>query len=205
MRASTVCTLRWTALVVQLHGDPQSFPSSTRQCPRLTQTRSSMTVGSNHGGYATEQRTAGWPQWLPICPTSARLRTIHKQSACACSAPCACLHKRTYSSLRKKVSSTSEPTHVCVFLRVHACLNTCWGRRASIACALLLYDMLSVATLLHAYTRCLAVTILTKLLSLPSLPSPFLSISPVQPPLPPICKADARRGGIPSPPAQYSK
>jgi len=39
-----------TALVLPLHGDPRSFQSSTRQCPGLNWTRSSMTVGSNHGG-----------------------------------------------------------------------------------------------------------------------------------------------------------
>ena len=33
----------------------------------------------------------------------------------------ACLHKHTYSTFRKNVSSTSEPTYTCLFRRVHVC------------------------------------------------------------------------------------
>ena len=36
-------------------------------------------------------------------------------------APFACLHKHTYSTFCKNVSSTSEPTYTCLFRRVHVC------------------------------------------------------------------------------------
>ena len=72
------------------------------------------------------------------------------------------------------------------------------------ACVLL-YDIHSFATLLHLCTGCLVVTIQAKILSLLPLPMTLLSLSPVQPPPPPICQTDARAGGFPSPPAQYSK
>jgi len=61
-------------------------------------------------------------------------------------------------------------------------------------------------TLLHACTGCLVVTIQSKIFSLPPLPTPLLSRSPVRPPLPPICHARLVHagGGFPSPPAYYS-
>ena len=95
------------------------------------------------------------------------------------SAPCACLRKHTYSSLHR-IRSTSELRYASVFLRVHACFNTCRSKRATISCVLLLYGMHSVATLLHACTGCPVVTIQAKIISLltrgpphaPSLPLP---------------------------------
>jgi len=122
----------------------------------------------------SERLAKGWPQRLLTCPTRAIPRVIHKQSPCAySSAPCSLLHKHTYSTLRNNVSSTSEPTYGCVFLQLHACFNTCRGRRAFIACVLLLYSMHGAAPL-HACTGPLVLTVRTTILSLtahaPSLP-----------------------------------
>ena len=86
-------------------------------------------------------------------------------------------------------------------------LNTCRGGRASIACVLLLCGMHSVATLLHACTGCLAVTIQARILSKLRLPMPGLSLSSVQTQPFPIGQATAKylKTGVPSAHAPYSK
>jgi len=133
-------------------------------------------------------------------------RVIRKQSPCACIPllrVLGCINTPASISAGTLVRPANPHTHACVCV-----LYTCRGRRAIIACVLLMYVNHSVATFLHActgiVTGCLLVTIRAKILSLFLLPTPLLSISRVQPPLPSICQADAR-GGIPSSPAQYSK